>query len=106
MSKRAFGLQMHVTAASKRRWLKYQTMLQTANEVKSFRSCYRSQDPGCQAICSRPLPLCHLNINAWDNMAILPTAIMAPTVVQDLAPSCVLSGRGSCDGAIEKCLPG
>ena len=34
--KRAPGLQMHVTAASKRRWLKYQTMLKTANEVEAF----------------------------------------------------------------------
>ena len=47
------------------------------------------------------------DINAWENMAILPTAIMAPTVIQDLAPSCVLSGIGSCDGAVDdECLPG
>ena len=98
---------MHVTAASKRRWLKYQTMLLTANDVKSFRSCYRSEDSGCQSICSRPLSLCHLNINAWENMAILPTAIMAPTVIQNLAPSCVLFGIGSFYGAVDnECLPG
>ena len=38
-------------------------------------------------------------------MAILPTAIMAPTVIQNLVPSCVLSGIGSCDGASDECLP-